>query len=42
RHGIDLQLAKRGDDRVDPVPMTEIVKHRKQASELAEKVGFDN
>ncbi|RWK80968.1 MAG: Fe(3+) ABC transporter substrate-binding protein [Mesorhizobium sp.] len=39
---IDPIIASFGELKVDPVPMTEIVKHRKQASELAEKVGFDN
>ena len=27
---------------VDPLPLTEIAKHRKQASELVDKVGFNN
>ncbi|CAK7015238.1 MAG: Iron uptake protein A1 [Saezia sanguinis] len=28
--------------KVDPMPLTEIAQHRKQASELVDKVGFDN
>ena len=39
---IDPIVASFGELKVDPVQLTEIVKHRKQASELAEKVGFDN
>ncbi|MBB2974408.1 Fe(3+) ABC transporter substrate-binding protein [Mesorhizobium sp. RMAD-H1] len=39
---IDPIIASFGELKVDPVPLTEIAKHRKQASELAEKVGFDN
>lgn len=31
-----------GELKVDRVPLTEIVSHRKQASELVDKVGFDN
>ncbi|MCY1562138.1 Iron uptake protein A2 [compost metagenome] len=27
--------------KVDPLPLTEIAKHRKQASALVDKVGFD-
>ncbi|RYF69220.1 MAG: Fe(3+) ABC transporter substrate-binding protein [Comamonadaceae bacterium] len=30
-----------GDIRIDPLPLTEIAKHRKQASALVDKVGFD-
>ena len=30
-----------GELKVDPLPLTEIVKHRKQASALVDKVGFD-
>lgn len=37
----DPIIASFGELKVDSVPLTEIVKHRKQASELAEKVGFD-
>jgi iron(III) transport system substrate-binding protein len=39
---IDPIIASFGELKVDPVRLTEIVKLRKQASELAEKVGFDN
>ncbi len=31
-----------GELKIDTVPLTEIVSHRKQASELVDKVGFDN
>ncbi|MBC2885595.1 Fe(3+) ABC transporter substrate-binding protein [Ochrobactrum sp. CM-21-5] len=31
-----------GELKIDNVPLTEIVSHRKQASELVDKVGFDN
>ena len=37
----DPIIASFGELKVDSVPLTEIIKHRKQASELAEKVGFD-
>ncbi|RYF73242.1 MAG: Fe(3+) ABC transporter substrate-binding protein [Comamonadaceae bacterium] len=30
-----------GDIKIDPLPLTEIAKHRKQASALVDKVGFD-
>jgi iron(III) transport system substrate-binding protein len=30
-----------GELKVDPLPLTEIAKHRKQASALVDKVGFD-
>lgn len=39
---IDPIIASFGDLQIDPVPLTEVVTHRKEASELAEKVGFDN
>lgn len=39
---IDPIIASFSELKADPVPLTEIAKHRKQASELAEKVGFDN
>lgn len=39
---LDPIVASFGELKVDPVQLMEIVKHRKQASELAEKVGFDN
>ncbi|EFM55512.1 Fe(3+) ABC transporter substrate-binding protein [Brucella inopinata] len=31
-----------GELKIDAVPLSEIVSHRKQASELVDKVGFDN
>ena len=31
-----------GELKIDSVPLSEIVNHRKQASELVDKVGFDN
>lgn len=42
--GIELDpvVASFGELVVDPLPLTEIAKHRKQASELVDKVGFDN
>ncbi len=39
---IDPIVASFGTLKVDTVPLTEIVKNRKQASELVDKVGFDN
>ncbi|WP_347265756.1 Fe(3+) ABC transporter substrate-binding protein [Paracoccus sp. (in: a-proteobacteria)] len=39
---IDPIIAAFGELKVDAVPLTEIVKHRKEASELVDKVGFDN
>ncbi|PSH62283.1 iron ABC transporter substrate-binding protein [Phyllobacterium brassicacearum] len=38
----DPIIAVFGELKVDPTPLTEIVKHRKLASELVDKVGFDN
>ena len=35
-------IASFGELKIDPLPLTEIAKHRKQASELVDKVGFDN
>ncbi len=35
-------VASFGELKVDSVPLTEIVTYRKQASELVDKVGFDN
>ncbi|MDQ1184923.1 Fe(3+) ABC transporter substrate-binding protein [Agrobacterium larrymoorei] len=35
-------VASFGTLKIDPKPLTEIVSYRKQASELADKVGFDN
>jgi iron(III) transport system substrate-binding protein len=44
RKGVKLDpvIASFGELKVDPLPLTEIAKHRKQASELVDKVGFDN
>ncbi|MDO5371101.1 Fe(3+) ABC transporter substrate-binding protein [Paracoccus sp. (in: a-proteobacteria)] len=39
---IDPIIASIGELKVDPVPLTEIVTNRKQASELVDRVGFDN
>lgn len=39
---IDPLIAELGELKPDAVPLTEIAKARKTASELAEKVGFDN
>lgn len=39
---IDPIIASFGDLKVDPVPLTEIVANRKAASELVDRVGFDN
>ena len=38
----DPIIASLGKLEIDPTPLTEVVKHRKQASELVDKVGFDN
>jgi iron(III) transport system substrate-binding protein len=38
----DAIIASLGPLKVDPMPLAEIVTHRKAASRLAEKVGFDN
>lgn len=35
-------VASFGNLSVDPLPLTEVVKNRKEASALSEKVGFDN
>lgn len=44
REGVTLDpvVASFGPLVVDPLPLTEIAKHRKQASELVDKVGFNN
>lgn len=44
RKGVKLDpvVASFGELVVDPLPLSEIAKHRKQASELVDKVGFDN
>lgn len=39
---IDPIIASFGELKIDPTPLTEIVKYRKEASELVDKVGFDN
>jgi iron(III) transport system substrate-binding protein len=39
---LDPVVASFGPLVVDPLPLTEIAKHRKQASELVDKVGFNN
>ena len=39
---IDPIIASFGELKVDPLPLTEIVKNRKQVSELVDRVGFDN
>lgn len=39
---VDPLVASFGELKVDSVPLTEIVTYRKQASELVDKVGFDN
>ncbi|MDT1060959.1 Fe(3+) ABC transporter substrate-binding protein [Paracoccus sp. CPCC 101403] len=39
---LDPIVASFGELKVDPTPLTEIVKNRKEASELVDKVGFDN
>jgi iron(III) transport system substrate-binding protein len=39
---IDPIIAALGDLKVDPLPLARIVDARKQASELVDKVGFDN
>ena len=39
---LDPVIAGFGPLKVDPLPLAEIAKHRKQASQLVDKVGFDN
>lgn len=39
---LDPVVASFGPLQVDSLPLTEIAKHRKQASELVDKVGFDH
>ena len=44
RKGVELDPIIRdtiGELNVDPLPLTDIVKYRKQASQLVDKVGFD-
>ncbi len=38
---IDPIIAGLGELKVDPLPLTDIAKHRQEASELVDKVGFD-
>jgi iron(III) transport system substrate-binding protein len=38
---IDPIIAALGDLKIDPLPLSEVGAHRKQASELVDKVGFD-
>lgn len=44
REGVELDpvVASFGKLTIDPLPLEEVAKHRKQASELVDKVGFDN
>ncbi|WP_459614063.1 Fe(3+) ABC transporter substrate-binding protein [Bordetella sp. 2513F-2] len=44
RKGVKLDpvVASFGELRIDPLPVAEVAKYRKQASELVDKVGFDN
>lgn len=39
---LDPVVASFGELTVDPLPLAEIAKHRKQASELVDKAGFDH
>ncbi|MCA0394561.1 MAG: Fe(3+) ABC transporter substrate-binding protein [Proteobacteria bacterium] len=39
---LDPVVASFGEMTVDALPLTEVAKHRKQASELVDRVGFDN
>jgi iron(III) transport system substrate-binding protein len=39
---VDPVIASFGELKIDNKPLSEIVSHRKQASELVDKVGFDN
>lgn len=39
---LDPVVASFGELQVDQLPLTEIAKHRRQASELVDKVGFDH
>jgi len=39
---MDPVVASFGEMKIDPLPLTEVARYRKQASELADKVGFDN
>src|SRR5690606_19707328 len=44
KKGVELDpvVASFGELVIDPLPLTEIAKHRKEASELVDKVGFNN
>lgn len=44
RDGVELDpvVASFGPLEVDPLPLTDVVKHRRLASELVDKVGFNN
>lgn len=44
RRGVALDpvVASFGTLKIDTLPLTEVVRHRKQASELVDRVGFDN
>ena len=39
---LDPIVASFGDLKIHPLPLGDVIKHRKQASELVDKVGFDN
>lgn len=39
---VDPIIASFGELKIDAVPLPEIVSHRRQASELVDKIGFDN
>ena len=39
---LDPVVASFGQMKVDTLPLTEVARHRKQASELVDRVGFDN
>jgi iron(III) transport system substrate-binding protein len=39
---LDETVASFGTLKPDPLPIAEIAKHRKAASQLVDKVGFDN
>lgn len=39
---VDPIIAALGELKVDPIPVADVARYRKQASELVDKVGFDN
>src|SRR3546814_17517413 len=39
---LDPVVASFGEMQVDPLPLTAVVRHRREASVLVDKVGFDN